>query len=158
MEDDQQLLRRFVSGHSQDAFAELVRRYVNLVYSSAMRTLNGDAHRAEDVAQEVFVKLARHAAALRNTTVLSGWLYTTAHHTAVKAVRSDSRRRRREQEAHAMANTNQQDGESGGWDSIGPLLDDAMHQLARADRDAVLLRFHVQDELHLIRKLKQNAS
>ena len=63
MEDDQQLLRRFVTEHSQDAFAELVRRYVNLVYSSALRTLNGDAHRAEDVAQEVFVKLARHAAA-----------------------------------------------------------------------------------------------
>jgi hypothetical protein len=72
MEDDQQLLRRFVNECSQDAFAELVQRYVNLVYSSALRKLNGDAHRAEDVTQEVFVKLARHAPALVSCSVLSG--------------------------------------------------------------------------------------
>jgi RNA polymerase sigma factor (sigma-70 family) len=141
MEDNHQLLRQYVSEKSQDAFAELVRRYVNLVYSSALRKLNGDAHRAEDVAQEVFVKLARHAPALVNCRVLSGWLYSTAHNTAVKAIRSDSRRRHREERAHAIQNMNQPNPECAGWDEIGPLIDDTMQALSRGDRDAVLLRF-----------------
>jgi hypothetical protein len=41
---DCDLLRRYAETQSEDAFAELVRRHVNLVYSAAIRQVNGDSH------------------------------------------------------------------------------------------------------------------
>jgi hypothetical protein len=48
---DCELLRRYAETHSEDAFAEFVRRHINLVYSATMRQVNGDSHLAQDVAQ-----------------------------------------------------------------------------------------------------------
>src|SRR2546430_2304208 len=100
MLDDAQLLRRYVDEKSNAAFAELVARHVDLVYSAALRQVGGGTHRAEDVAQVVFITLARKAPALTQHPVLTGWLYTTTHFAATKALRTEWRRRAREQEAH----------------------------------------------------------
>ena len=61
---DSELLCRYAANRDEAAFAELVRRYLNLVYFAALRQVGGDAHRAEDVAQHVFTLLARKASAL----------------------------------------------------------------------------------------------
>ena len=98
---DQQLLRDYADAASEAAFAELVRRHLDLVYSAAVRMVC-DSHLAEDVTQGVFVALAQNAAQLTERPVLSGWLHRTAQNLAAKAVRSDVRRRAREQEAAAM--------------------------------------------------------
>ena len=68
---DQQLLRDYTDSRSEAAFAELVRRHVDLVYSAALRMVR-DAHLAEDVAQGVFVALAQSASQLTRRPVLSG--------------------------------------------------------------------------------------
>jgi len=102
MQEDGQLLRRFVDDHSEAAFTELVNRHVNLVYFAALRRLGGDRHLADDVAQSVFADLARKATLLKDRTVLTGWLYTSTRFAAAQAVRSARRRRTHEQEAHAM--------------------------------------------------------
>src|SRR5450755_2485294 len=64
MTPDSELLRQFAQTNSEAAFAELVKRHVNLVYSAALRQVNGDAHSAKDVAQMVFTDLARKADSL----------------------------------------------------------------------------------------------
>jgi DNA-directed RNA polymerase specialized sigma24 family protein len=69
---DLDLLRDYFEQGSQAAFAELVRRYVNLVYTSAVRQVR-DAHAAEDVTQAVFIVLAKKAKQVRGGTVLSAW-------------------------------------------------------------------------------------
>src|SRR5688572_4284617 len=93
--NDSELLRRFAEEHFEPAFAELVSRRISLVYSAALRQV-GDAHRAEDVTQEVFIDLARKARSLSRHPALIGWLYTSTHFTAAKLIRTEQRRARRE--------------------------------------------------------------
>jgi RNA polymerase sigma factor (sigma-70 family) len=138
---DSELLRRYAEEKSDDAFAELVRRHVDLVYSAAMRQVNGDAHRAKDVAQVVFTTLARKAPKLTSHPVLAGWLYTATHHAAARTVRSESRRRLREQAALHMQHSASDPAASIDWDAVRPVLDDAMRDLSEPDREAVILRF-----------------
>ena len=78
---DSQLLRTYAEHRSEPAFAELVRRHVDLVYSAAVR-LVCDSHLAQDVTQGVFVALANNAAELKDRPVLSGWLHRTAQNIA----------------------------------------------------------------------------
>src|SRR5687768_361461 len=102
MSDDASILRHYVATRSQAAFAELVQRHLTLVYAVALRQVGGDAHLAEDVAQQVFVALARKASSLTDRVTITGWLYRSTHFAASDVVRSERRRRAREQEAHSM--------------------------------------------------------
>ncbi len=136
---DQQLLHDYGEQRREAAFAELVRRHVDLVYSAALRMVC-DAHLAEDVTQGVFVALARNAPQLGRHPVLTGWLHCTARNLAAKAVRSDVRRRAREQEAAAMNELLATPSEAS-WKQIAPHLDAALGELNDDDRDAVLLRY-----------------
>jgi DNA-directed RNA polymerase specialized sigma24 family protein len=74
-ETDAALLRRYAEG-SETAFTELVHRHVDLVYGAALRRTGGDAHRAADVAQQVFTTLAREARKLARHPVLGAWLHS----------------------------------------------------------------------------------
>jgi RNA polymerase sigma factor (sigma-70 family) len=100
--EDKQLIAQYAVTGAESPFSELVRRHINLVYSTALRHVNGDTHLAEDVAQTVFADLARKAKTLTSPASLAGWLYTSARFAAANAVRAESRRRAREQEAIAM--------------------------------------------------------
>lgn len=134
---DSELLRQYSQGRSQDAFSELARRYVNLVYSAAWRQV-GSSHLAEDVAQSVFVTFARESAHLGAVVHLGGWLYTMTRRTAIDMVRSEIRRREREGSAAEIAAAN---STPASWPRIEPLLDEAMAALRPSDRDGVLLRY-----------------
>jgi RNA polymerase sigma factor (sigma-70 family) len=143
---DQQLLRDYAERRSEAAFAELVRRHVDLVYSAAWRMVR-DVHLAEDVTQRAFAALAQNARRLTERLVLSGWLHRTAQHLAANAVRSEVRRRIREQEAAAM-NELLATGPDISWEQIAPHLDAALGELNAADRDAVLLRYFERKSAH----------
>jgi uncharacterized protein (TIGR03435 family) len=136
--DDQRLLKEFAGANSEAAFAALVSRHVNLVYSTALR-FAGNPEAAEEISQAVFIILARKAAGLRSGVVLSGWLYQTARLTAANYVKHDIRRQRREQEAYMQSTLNEPDALP--WQDIAPLLDEAMGGLGETDRNAVVLRF-----------------
>ncbi len=138
MTSDSQLLARFARSRSEDAFAELVRRHVNLVYSAALRQVGGDTHLAQDVAQTVFTDLARKAPALARRASLTGWLYTSARFAAAKMVRAEHRRHEREEKFMREPIETAPEPE---WDKLRPVLDEVMHQLNETDREAILLRY-----------------
>lgn len=136
---DSQLLCAYAENRSEAAFAELVRRHVDFVYSAARRMVC-DPHLAEDVTQGVFVAFAKNARQLTDRSVFSGWLHRTAQNIAAQTVRTIERRRAREQEAVAM-NELLADEPEAAWENIAPYLDAALGELSELDRDALLLRY-----------------
>src|SRR5271170_1831192 len=138
LNDDLTLLREYARRNSEEAFAALVSRHVNLVYSVAMRQVR-DPHLAEEITQAVFIILARKAASLGPKTILPGWLCRTARYASANALTMQRRRQHREQEAHMQSILNEPEPDN--WGQIAPLLDGAMEQLGQKDHNAVVLRF-----------------
>ena len=136
--DDNALLREFAARGSESAFAALVARHVDKVFSVALRHTR-NPHAAEEITQTVFVILARKAGTLGKNVILSGWLYQTARLTAVTTIRSDIRRGQREQEVLMQNACDETTADP--WPHIAPLLDDAMAGLSETDRHAVVLRY-----------------
>jgi RNA polymerase sigma factor (sigma-70 family) len=145
---DTQLLEEYVTRNSETAFQSLVNRHLNLVYSTALRQTR-NAALAEEVAQAVFILLARKARGLRKARnlVLSGWLYRTTCFVAARAVRGEARRQRRETEAFQMQQISSTDET---WRRIAPLLDEGIEQLDPIDRNAILLRFFQDESLQAV--------
>lgn len=139
MISDIELLQSYVSNRSQEAFGELVRRHVDLVYSSALRRVGMDSHLAEDVTQDVFAELARKSTSLLNRSALEGWLYTTGRFKAVDLLRSV--RRRRERESLFMNSNQEPSVTEPEWERLRPLIDEALDSLGKADREILILRY-----------------
>ena len=161
MPNDTELLRSYAENGSEPAFAELVRRQVNLVYSAALRETHGDTGLAEDVTQAVFHELARKASSLIRHPALSGWLYTSVRLFAANVRRSEQRRQRREQEASAMSELTENESPESVWQQVRPALDEAMHELSETDRATVVLRFFEGRNLSEIGQtlgLRENAA
>jgi RNA polymerase sigma factor (sigma-70 family) len=141
MTDDAELLRRYAAERSEAAIAELVRRYVDLVYSAALRQMGGDHHRAQEVTQMVFTDLARKAAALSRHPALPAWLHRGSCLAALSVRRREARRMRYERAAAEEAATAGAGSEAILWESVRPVLDEAIDKLNEHDRQAILLRF-----------------
>jgi RNA polymerase sigma factor (sigma-70 family) len=143
MTSDLDLLQQFAWENSQDAFTEIVRRHLNLVYSAALRQARSP-QLAEEIAQSVFADLARNAGKLSNSTggppVLTAWLYTVTRRTAIDVIRKESRRQLREQIAIEIIGISMKANTSD-WTQIEPFLDQAMDSLDETDRSAILLRY-----------------
>ena len=156
--EDIALLQDYASNQSESAFAELVNRYVGLVYSAALRQLH-DPHLAEDVTQAVFVILARKAGGVSRDVVLSGWLIKATRYAANAQIRTAIRRAQREQEAFMQSSLNESSPPV--WEQLAPLLDEAMASLGDTDRNALTLRFFENKtarEIALALKLSEEAA
>lgn len=153
MTETRTLLRQYAEEGSELAFQELVERYIDLVYSTALRIVNGDSHAAADISQMVFVRLsqkARHLATeVRN---LGGWLHRDTCYVAAVLIRGEQRRRIRERQAVEMNTLN--DETDTRLTNVLPILDDAINELGDDDREAIMLRFFEQQSF---RALGQNV-
>jgi RNA polymerase sigma factor (sigma-70 family) len=125
-----------------------VSRYSGLVYSIALRRL-GNAQLAQDVTQSVFLLLARKAGRLSSGTVLSGWLFQTTRFLSADVMKSELRRKQREEHAAMMSrNLESHDGEL--LENLAPVLDDSVGDLKAAERDAIFLRYFQRKSYHEI--------
>lgn len=136
-ETDLELLMRYARQQSEDAFTEIVRRHLALVFSAALRQVRSP-QLAEEIAQCVFIELARRSLRLKPDTVLAAWLYQVTRRKVVDVARRETSRQQRERIATEMNATN---ADSVDWANIEPLLDEAMGELGEIDRTAVLLRY-----------------
>jgi RNA polymerase sigma factor (sigma-70 family) len=147
MTDSQQLLADYATTGSETAFRELVTRYIDLVYSTAFRLVNGDAHRAEDVAQTVFLDLSREAGGMSEAIMLGGWLHRHTCFVASKAMRGERRRQLRERQAAEMNVLNNPES---GFEDLAPILDEIINELGEEDRKAIVLRFYERLDLRSV--------
>jgi RNA polymerase sigma factor (sigma-70 family) len=145
--DDQELLRRYAQDGADEAFTELVHRYADLVWSSGFRVTKNESL-SEEVVQSVFADLARKAHRFPENTVLAGWLYRAACLAASKAVRTETRRLRRERQAMELYSVSGDDAQCNDTtERLMPFLDQAMGALGETDRNAVVLRFFARKSL-----------
>lgn len=91
-ETDTALVRRARAG-DRAAFEELVRRTSRLVYARLYLD-TGDAHRAEDLVQDTFLRAFRALPRLAEPETFRTWLLAIAHTALVDAARRDVRRKR----------------------------------------------------------------
>lgn len=133
------LLNQFRSTGSEQAFRELVHRYVGLVYSTAVRLLGPESNLADDVTQRVFIQLAKKAGELPETVSLGGWLHRSACHTAATMLRSERRRHVRERQAMELETLTNDPNQA--LAEIAPSLDEAIESLDAEDRTAILMRY-----------------
>ncbi len=138
MATDRELLHQYATCGDEAAFAEVVRRQVNLVYSVALRVTNGHGSLAEDVTQDVFTDLARKAGPLSLHEAIAGWLHTRARFAALKALRSEQRRHLREKESTMPEHNSTAEFD---WEQLRPVLDEAVGQLREKERNVVVLRY-----------------
>src|SRR2546430_8573646 len=118
---DEELLGEFQQGDA-GAFERLLRRHRSPLYTFFVRML-GDRARAEDLAQETFLRIVKGSAAWEQRARFQTWLYTIARNLCVDAARRDRFRRAESLDA--------QDGEEG-----SPLVDAVPSDGASPDRAA----------------------
>ncbi len=134
--DERDLLHQFTASASHDAFAQLVRANIDLVYSAARRQIS-DPGLAEDVTQAVFIILAKKAGTIRGT--VAGWLVRTTYLACKDARRMAARRDFHER--RAMRSEVQTPTDPPPWEIFSPLIDEALAQLSDVDRDVITLRY-----------------
>ena len=138
MTDEMLLVREYAASNSEQAFAALVSRHINLVYSVAQRQV-GDPHLAEEITQAVFIILARKARTLGSKTILSAWLCRTARYVSADALKTRRRRQGREQEAYMQSTLCESEPDT--WAQVAPMLDGALNCLGKKEHNAIVLRF-----------------
>ncbi len=150
MNDDAHLLWKYSREGSEQAFRDLVERHLPLVNATARRMTNGNTHLAQDVTQLVFTDLARKAGSLPEGTVLGGWLHRHTCYTALKAIRTETRRRTRERTAMELNDINQDAAQDAHWLQLAPVLDEALNCLGDEDRNAIVLRYFQQQDVRTV--------
>src|SRR5206468_8674602 len=88
-QDDSAVVEAFLGGEER-AFQELVERYQTRLLNFIYRTI-GDREKAEDLVQEVFIRVYRHIHRFDRSKKFSTWVYTIASNLAKNELRNRSR-------------------------------------------------------------------
>jgi RNA polymerase sigma factor (sigma-70 family) len=133
---DAELLRRFLTGQEEDAFAALLRRHSRLVWSVCWQVL-GQEQDAEDAFQATFLALIQNAASIRQGQAIASWLYHVAGRVARKAAAQRVKRHAHERQAQVMPHPAQ--GTELAWRELQGILDEELQRLPEKYRAPFLL-------------------
>jgi RNA polymerase sigma-70 factor (ECF subfamily) len=136
-ENETNLIERVCSGDIY-AFQEIVERYKKKVYYIAYDIV-GDHHEAEDISQEVFIKMYRALSRFRKDAKMSSWLFQIAVNTSIDSLRRRKAKPRINVEDIELAGVREQTLESASPE-------------ANPERRAVatLMQEHINQALHKI--------
>ena len=104
-QDAEALLAEFSAARTDEAFAEVVRRYAAMVFAVCLRVC-GNAHDAEDATQAAFLTLAVQCKSGKPVKRLGPWLKQVATRAALDVRRARKRRDTHEQR-HATQRTHE---------------------------------------------------
>ncbi len=148
---DARLLREYAERGIENAFAEIVKRHTNLVYSAAVRQTDSPDMAAE-ITQSVFIGLAQGARTLlprlAEDASLAGWLCRSARNISLNLRRDEFRQHSRERQAMELLDPISETAPD--WERLRPVLDDAMSELSEPDYDALVMRFFNREDLRSI--------
>ncbi|MDB6036197.1 MAG: hypothetical protein JWM99_38, partial [Verrucomicrobiales bacterium] len=146
IKETEELIRDYVKRGSEEAFKELVDRYINLVYSAALRRSGSDSNQIEDIVQTVFADFARKAGRLPKGVRLGGWLHQHTCFVASNMLRADLRRQNREKEAMKEFSNESAPVRA----ELVNALDEAVEKLDPPDRDILLLRYFEGEDFRAV--------
>jgi RNA polymerase sigma factor (sigma-70 family) len=132
---DRELLRRFIDGRDEAAFATLVERHGPMLLGACRRLLRNQQD-AEDVLQATFLVLARRASAIRRQDSVGSWLYGVAYRLALKLRTRQARQQECERRAAITGTPNT---EQMTWGDLQPVLDEELQRLPDKYRAPILL-------------------
>jgi RNA polymerase sigma factor (sigma-70 family) len=133
---DNELLRLLTTERRDEALGQIVERYTDMVYASALRQLN-DRAAAEDVTQAVFIALWNKSKSVRDPAALPAWLLSATRLASLEAIKRKTIRTRYETEASTMPNHSP----AVDYNSLAAVLDEALSALPDSDRAAIAMRF-----------------
>lgn len=136
LQQDLALVEKWRARRDADAFAAIVARHASLVYATSLRITRNRAD-AEDIAQECFVALAEGKAKIRSS--LASWLHSVATHRSLDRLRSDRRRKLREQRSPGKETPSDEVDVS--WSDIRGYVDEAMAELPEKLRFPLIAHF-----------------
>lgn len=134
---DGRLIERFLTadGEARElAFRALVDRHGPMVVR-ACRSVLKDEHEAQDVAQDVFLTLARRAATLRRREAIGPWLHRVSLRAALRSRRGSARRA---EVGRALAGAAPVDAQARPFDDAAEILHEEIDRLPRRSREAVV--------------------
>jgi RNA polymerase sigma-70 factor (ECF subfamily) len=124
------------------AFAELVGRYQPRLRAFLRPMLNGDADRAQDVLQDVWLDVFRSVGKLRDVDAFTGWLYRIARDRAYRALRRHGGLRKDSIEPTELANLDAPQAEANGFaEDERRFIHESLDRLPHEQREVLLLRF-----------------
>ncbi len=130
---ESELLAQYAKTRNAEAFRSLVQKHGDMVFATSRRIV-GNAADAEDVAQDCFILLSRHAAKLR--APVAGWLHQVAVNVSLKFVRDKQVRRGYESCAPIRS-----DAHEDSWDDVRPAVDEAIAALPERNRTVIVMHY-----------------